>query len=293
MKTKISIFEDIDQMWVHTIESCIKEGNFLDSRNGGSIELLGFIARLDPAANNVLLNPHRKFSCRYAAAELLWYLSGNPSGEMIKHYAPSYRDFLEEDGIAWGAYGGRWASQSQLMHLFKLLKEKPNTRQAVISMWDPRDLQAAAESPKKDVPCTLNIQFLVREDHLHCSVTMRSNDIWLGFPYDVFCFTSLQMFLADYLGFGYGIYQHSVGSMHLYEKNKKAAITALERHKPSYAAFSHPVEGRHGLAHFTEDLARAVRCEQVMRISDPKAVQVDNPFTKGDRWYSLIEAVRP
>jgi len=48
---------------------------------------------------------------------------------------------------------------------------------------------------------------------------MRSNDAWLGLPYDVFCFTTLQKIVAAALGIECDWYQHQVGSMHLYGRN--------------------------------------------------------------------------
>jgi thymidylate synthase len=48
---------------------------------------------------------------------------------------------------------------------------------------------------------------------------MRSNDIWMGFPYDVFSFTAMQCLMAMELGLGIGTYTHIAGSLHLYERN--------------------------------------------------------------------------
>ena len=46
--------------------------------------------------------------------------------------------------------------------------------------------------------------------------TMRSQDLWLGFGYDVFAATVLQEFLAGWLGVELGEYHHHVDSLHLY-----------------------------------------------------------------------------
>ena len=73
--------------------------------------------------------------------------------------------------------------------------------------------------PTKDLPCTISLQYLIREGALHCIVYMRSNDLWLGFPYDVFCFTAFQTKLAMELGVKLGTYTHIAGSLHLYERN--------------------------------------------------------------------------
>ena len=48
---------------------------------------------------------------------------------------------------------------------------------------------------------------------------MRSNDLWTGFPYDVFQFTAMQILMSMELGLELGSYTHIAGSLHLYERN--------------------------------------------------------------------------
>ncbi|MCY1304327.1 Thymidylate synthase [compost metagenome] len=49
--------------------------------------------------------------------------------------------------------------------------------------------------------------------------SMRSNDVYLGLPHDVFAFTMMQEILARSLGCELGEYKHYVSSLHLYETN--------------------------------------------------------------------------
>jgi thymidylate synthase len=52
---------------------------------------------------------------------------------------------------------------------------------------------------------------------------MRSNDLWMGFPNDVFQFTCMQIWLAMRLGVKLGTYTHIAGSLHLYERDYNKA----------------------------------------------------------------------
>jgi hypothetical protein len=90
---------------------------------------------------------------------------------------------------------------------------------------------------KKDIPCTLSIQFFIRDGRLHCVTTMRSNDIWLGLPYDIFCFTCLQRLIAEALKVPTGFYIHQAGSLHLYARNAEKMDTASN--KPSIVEAEH------------------------------------------------------
>lgn len=69
------------------------------------------------------------------------------------------------------------------------------------------------------MPCTTAIQFLLRDKHLHLSVTQRSNDAYKGLPHDVFCFTMMQEMIARRVGVEIGEYYQYVGSEHVYTKN--------------------------------------------------------------------------
>ena len=228
-------YNNLNYLWLDTLKRIMNHGDELDSRAGKTKEILGFQAILLNPLNNILLGfKERKFSLNYGCAELLWYLSGSNKIDMISAYAPSYKNFAE-NGIAFGAYGYRWGhnpgfaeenaaffhpnGNNQLEAIIFLLKKKSNTRQAIMTMWDSGDLIHAIAGSHKDLPCTISLHFLVRENKLHLIATMRSNDCWLGLPYDVFCFTTLQHLIATECNLQLGTYIHQAGSEHIYEKN--------------------------------------------------------------------------
>lgn len=72
------------------------------------------------------------------------------------------------------------------------------------------------------------MQFHLRNGVLHMSVTMRSNDAYLGLPHDVFCFTMIQEMMARRLGVELGEYYQHVGSMHVYEDKLASMIEYVE-----------------------------------------------------------------
>ena len=95
----------------------------------------------------------------------------------------------------------------------------PDSRRAVVQLFDPgRDFRG-----HRDVPCTLGYRFYVRNGRLHMHTSMRSQDLWLGFGYDIFTATLLQEFLADWLGVEVGDYHHHIDSLHLYETDLRVA----------------------------------------------------------------------
>jgi thymidylate synthase len=180
-----------------------------------TVEVLGASLTLtDPRRRLVDVPPARVINPAFAIAEAMWILSGSDDpwiylyNERLAEYA--------DDGRLMGAYGPRlrrWhGTTDQLAQVRQVLSDDPGTRRAVIQLYDP---QADARG-HKDVPCTLGYRFFLRDGLLHMRTTMRSQDLWLGFCYDIFTATILQELLAGWLGAGLGSYQLSIDSLHLY-----------------------------------------------------------------------------
>ena len=160
------------------------------------------------------------FSC---LGETLWYLASSGNLDFIEYYIPHYRKYAEKDGSIWGAYGPRLFRMrqhiNQLDSVIALLRKKPETRQAVIQLFDAEDILEA----RNDIPCTCTMQLLLRDGQLHMITNMRSNDAYLGLPHDIFAFTFLQEIIARTLDAELGNYKHVAGSLHIYDKNEDDA----------------------------------------------------------------------
>jgi thymidylate synthase len=141
--------------------------------------------------------------------------------KFIKYYINIYGRFAEADGTIHGAYGPRFFGMrggiNQIDNVIRLLRRKPSSRQAVVQLFNAEDLL----KEYNDVPCTCTMQFFVRKGSLQAVVHMRSNDAFLGLPHDVFAFTFIQELIACSLGLKLGTYKHMVGSLHVYDTDKK------------------------------------------------------------------------
>lgn len=188
-----------------------------DSRDGGvKGEVLNAVTVIKDPTRGIVQSPIRKMPMRYAVGELMWYFSANNSLSAIQNYTSAW-DRMSDDGLTVNSNYG-WCIKykygfDQWEHVKQMLVSDPNSRQAVIH------IKTADDKKSKDVNCTVCIQFLLRDGKLNATVYMRSNDIWMGFPYDVFAFTAMQCKMAMELGVGIGTYTHIAGSLHLYERN--------------------------------------------------------------------------
>lgn len=180
----------------------------------------------DPTLNT-MCNCIRKMPIRYAIGELIWYNSRNNTAKSIEPFSTFWSKIAEADGTVNSNYGHCIHDKfgfDQWNMVKELLKKEPNSRQAILHIKEARDI---ISNPTKDLNCTIALQFILRNNKLDLITTMRSNDIWLGLPYDVFNFTCMQIQMAMELGVDIGVYYHNAGSLHLYKKD----ANKLERRK--------------------------------------------------------------
>lgn len=95
-----------------------------------------------------------------------------------------------------------------------------DSRQAVVPYLQPRHYVEGT----RDFVCTNHGVFHIRENRLHCTVVMRSNDLVKGFAYDVPWHMRCQMRMRRELGevgvyVDLGTYTHIVHSLHVYERD--------------------------------------------------------------------------
>lgn len=201
-----------------------------NSRDGAvSAEVLNAVLVVEDPTRNILDTQVRKLNTRYAVGELLWYLSGNPALRAIQFFTHAW-DRMSDDGYSVNSNYGQCIKSKfgfdQWKYVKELLSKDPNTRQAVIHIKEPRD---TLENPTKDLNCTCTLQFFIRKGKLYLTTYMRSNDIWLGTPNDMFAFTCLQMKMAMEIGVELGTYTHVAGSLHLYERDYEKAHEILQQ----------------------------------------------------------------
>ena len=158
----------------------------------------------------------RKWKYNYAESEWQWYLTGLPNvkmlGEIYGKVPEIWERMANEEGYVNSNYGYQWQRHYQLEIVVDMLKKNPNTRQATISIFDGKE----REKYDKDTPCTYAIQFTILDNKLNMCVTMRSNDLWYGFCNDQYCFSKLQLMVADKLEIRLGEYYHFAHNLHLY-----------------------------------------------------------------------------
>lgn len=201
------------RVYPEVVKRILKEGTPRVVRGLQTYDLGYTVIELESAQQALPLGTGRDLSRNIAAAEAIQLVGGFSYTDLLTKAVPSMIDYTD-DGKFYGSYGNRIGYQ--ILHVARKLSGDPGTRQAVITLWDP---WLDNVEGKHDYPCTVMLQFERDGDILHMNTVMRSNDAWLGLPYDLFQFTQLQLTLANSLKLATGRYRHTALSLHLYQKD--------------------------------------------------------------------------
>ena len=176
--------------------------------------------------------------------ELIWFLSGNPDAKWLQERkvkiwdGNTSRQFLDSVGLKnyeegmigpgygpqWVNWGGDWRSSkhtgiNQIKYIIETLKNEPASRRAVLSAWNVADLSKMALPP-----CHMMYIFKVSEHNsdkkkLNCMVILRSNDLFLGCPFNIASASLLTILLSRTLNMLPGKITLNISDAHIYSNH--------------------------------------------------------------------------
>lgn len=160
----------------------------------------------------------------FALAEVVWIVSGRNDAAFLTHWNKALPTFSGTATELHGAYGYRLRNHfglDQLTKVTQALSASPFSRQAVLQVWDPRiDLPAADGTPvSSDIPCNVQSCLKIASGRLEWLQVIRSNDLFLGLPYNLIQWTTLQEILAGWIGVQVGTYNQVSDSLHDYDRD--------------------------------------------------------------------------
>lgn len=208
-------------VWQETISSILSNPDYIASPRGMEVkEVLSRTYKVQMPAYLDLED--RKVNLAFMFAEAAWIISGSNRLSDITPYMKIYENFSDDGVFLRGAYGPKVIDQ--FGYVVDSLVKDLDTRQAVMTTWRERPGES------KDIPCTVSMQFIIRDGKLNMITTMRSHDIILGATYDMFTFSmianSVRLLLcARGVEVNLGELYVTSGSLHIYERHYEQAKT--------------------------------------------------------------------
>lgn len=192
--------------------------------------------------NRVSFWPRRDANPFFHLVEAMWMLAGRNDVETVARYASSMSQFSDDQRTLNGAYGHRWRKHfplDQLNWVIYHLREDPDSRRAVVAMWDAATDPESIDRGTKDAPCNTQVYFRLRREPfspvraLDMTVTCRSNDIvWGAYGANVVHFSFLQEYVACALGARVGVYVQFSNNYHAYVERPDVQRLLVENDEP-------------------------------------------------------------
>lgn len=229
----------------------------------------------------------RMINLPFALAETVWILSGSNELAMLQYYNRNYGQFSEDGQTLWGAYGHRlrhaFAEVDQLEEVIDKLTKDPNSRQAVITYWNPA---LDNQLDKKDYPCNNLSHAMIRNGKLEWTQFLRSNDIIWGMPYNFIQFGTLMSYVASRLNLPLGNLSYIADSLHIYEDMlDQANVEYFSLDLPSTTL---PFEPRD----YAGDIYKVAKAERMIRTADDVVYYRNLQDHAGYFWQEVLKVLR-
>jgi thymidylate synthase len=219
--------------------------------------------RFNLSGDIVPLITTKRVSCLIVIKELLWFLRGDTDAKILQSQGVNIwnkntsRESLDRRGLeypvgvlgpgygwSWRRFGdtydvdladsSKWTTTDdqaptvrgdQIANIEKLLKTDPFSRRILLNSWNPTQIDQMALPP-----CHVLAQFYVGNARdLSCHVYMRSNDLFLGCPYNIFSYAVLTRILALRCDLVAKELVLSFGDAHIYNDHVEQVKTQLLR----------------------------------------------------------------
>jgi thymidylate synthase len=218
----------VEEGYYHTLEYLNTHGKLESSRNGPviSCEMPASVTFYNPR-NRVMFDVQRDANPFFHVMESIWMLAGRRDSRYVSKFVKRMESF-SDDGITLnGAYGYRWRHHfqiDQIRAVCDLLEKDPQSRRAVVAMWDPfTDLDES-----RDLPCNTHIYFRVRGFQLDMTVCNRSNDAYWGlFGANAVHLSILHEVMSSALNLALGTWTHFTNNLHVYPDNLPDTLEAM------------------------------------------------------------------
>jgi thymidylate synthase len=196
------------ESWKRALKAIIEEGSdFTDTDKRQCRELLNLVIDIEQPEKDYdkILDVLKKFEWIYPSVEELSSIILNKENLAMYeyNYGPRIFNFL---------------GKKDQVHDFiiPLLKNDPNSRRAVISLFNP---QTDSDILNKNVPSLMSIHFRIKNDRLNCTYLIRSNDTFIGWPGNIYQIYLLQKYIADKLNIKTGSLTTVSCSAHVFHEH--------------------------------------------------------------------------
>jgi thymidylate synthase len=243
-----------EQQYLNLLEEILQYGEERDDRTCvGTLSLFCPNPLRFDVENSVPLYTTKFVPWKLAIKELLFFIRGQTDNTLLqeqnvhiwdgntsKEFMEQYNLPLKENdmgamyGFMWRHWGADYVDCKtdytgkgfdQLVYVESELKNNPTSRRIIMNAWNPSYFGKQVLTA-----CHQQVQFYVSHGrYLHCNLYIRSNDLLLGNPINVFSYTVLMYILAKRCNLIPKMLNVLFGDAHIYKNHIEGAIEQLSR----------------------------------------------------------------
>jgi thymidylate synthase len=245
-----------EYQYLNLLNDILEEGHLEKGRNGYTRVVVGSAMHFSLENNKIPILTTKKTAWKTCLKELLWFVKGQTSNKILNDQnvkiwnGNGSKDFLESRGLGHykegdlgPLYGFQWRyfnapyktcdddysgeGIDQLQQVIDSLKdpEKRTSRRMVVSAWNPCQINEMALPP-----CHILFQFnVVDGNKLCCCLYQRSNDEFLGIPFNIASYSFLTHLIAHHCDLEAHEFIHYGGNCHVYEDHIEQVKTQISR----------------------------------------------------------------
>jgi dihydrofolate reductase/thymidylate synthase len=237
-----------EQGYIDLLKNTLTSGEQKETRNGNVISTFGQTISFNNINTAFPLLTTKKVFTKGVVEELLWFLRGSTNAKELQEKGVniwngnSTREYLDsvglthyEEGELGPVYGWQWRSFGksyknkdtdgfdQIKYLLEELSKPSFSRRAVLSSWNPQQLQEMALPP-----CHILYTFYKDSNGLSCMMNMRSSDLFLGLPFNIASTAILTHIIAKVLHIEPYRIMIAITDAHIYQEHLEAVQTQMK-----------------------------------------------------------------
>ena len=206
-----------DYYYLSIANKILSEGEMRDNRTGiKAISLPHVCITIDLEEDGFPILASKFVGFKTAVKELLWIwqMQSNDVRKLQDMNVHIWDEWMQEDGTIGKAYGYQLAKYNQVDNLIKTIKEDPTSRRMITTLWNIEDLPEMALQP-----CAFQTLWNINKGRLNCMLTIRSNDWFLGNPFNVAQYAALVHMIAQVTNYKPGKLTVCINDAHIYENH--------------------------------------------------------------------------
>lgn len=248
-----------ETQYLNLLKNILEDGyEKLDRTGTGTLSIFGAQLRFNLEEGFPVVTT-KKLAWNAVVSELLWFIEGSNDERRLAEILHGTKDPNKQTiwsanasaeywtkkrlqrhpadlGRIYGVQWRRWRkplirinkvvlqNYDQLLELINGIKTDPNSRRHIITAWNPGELELMALPP-----CHMMSQFYVADGKLSCHMYQRSQDAFIGGPFNIASYALFTHMIAQVCDLQVGELIISLGDAHIYSNHLDQVKEQLSR----------------------------------------------------------------